>query len=135
MTAVSVTPADLVPFADIPADKAAAMIADALGMAKAVAPCILQDDFAYPDAAKAIIRGAILRWFAADSGAVTTQQAGPYQQVIDSNTRRNGLYWPSEIAQLQALCGTSASSYSLSLSGADSSVSGWWSGPDTWTPA
>lgn len=133
MPAVSIEIGDLAPFATIPAVKAEAMVADALAMAKAVAPCILDDDFAHPDAAKAIIRGAILRWFAADTGAVTTQQAGPYQQTIDSNTRRNGMYWPSEITQLQALCGTSAAAYSLSLGGADDTTGGHWSGPDTWT--
>lgn len=104
MPAVAITPADLAPFVDIDAAKAAAMIADALGMAKLIAPCILDEDFAHPDAAKAVIRGAILRWNDAGTGAITTRQAGPYQQVIDSNTRRNNLFWPSEITQLQDMC-------------------------------
>jgi hypothetical protein len=108
MPAVTITPADLDPFADIDSAKAQAMIDDALGMATMVAPCILEDSFAFPDAAKAVIRGAILRWNDAGTGAITTRQAGPYQQVIDSNTRRNNLFWPSEITQLRGMCASNS---------------------------
>ena len=38
--AVTVTPEDLAPFAEIPGGKAEAMIADAMAMARLVAPCI-----------------------------------------------------------------------------------------------
>lgn len=113
MTPVAIDPSDLTPFASIDSAKAAAMIADALGMAKLIAPCIADEEFAYPDAAKAVIRGAILRWNDAGSGAITTKQAGPYQQVIDSNTRRNNLFWPSEIAQLQTMCKTTSQAFAL----------------------
>lgn len=109
MPAVSITASDLEPFAEIPAAKAAAMIADALAMAAQAAPCILDSDFAHPDAAKAVIRGAILRWHAADSGAITQQTAGQYSMTIDSNTRRNGMFWPSEIRDLRRLCASSGS--------------------------
>lgn len=113
MTAVTISPSDLAPFADIDEAKAAAMIADALGMAKLIAPCIAEADFAYPDAAKAVIRGAVLRWNDAGTGAITTRQAGPYQQVIDSNTRRNNLFWPSEITQLQSMCRDSSGAFAI----------------------
>lgn len=113
MPAVTITTDDLAPFTQIESAKAEAMIADALGMAKLLAPCITEDDFAYPDAAKAVIRGAILRWNDAGTGAITTKQAGPYQQVIDSNTRRNNLFWPSEITQLQTMCKTSSKAFAL----------------------
>ncbi|GAA2394257.1 hypothetical protein [Gordonia cholesterolivorans] len=113
MTPVALTPDDLAPFAAIDEEKALEMIADAVGMAKLVAPCIVDEDFAHPDAAKAVIRGAILRWNDAGSGAITTKQAGPYQQVIDSNTRRNNLFWPSEISQLEKMCKTSGAAFTL----------------------
>jgi hypothetical protein len=113
MPAVTISPDDLTPFADIAEAKASAMIADALGMATLIAPCITDESFAFPDAARAVIRGAILRWNDAGSGAVTTKQAGPYQQVIDANTRRNNLYWPSEITQLQTMCRTSSEAFTL----------------------
>lgn len=123
MTAVTITPDDLAPFATIDPAKAEAMIADAMGMAKMIAPCIVTADFAFPDAAKAVIRGAILRWNDADSGAITQQSAGPFQQVIDSNTRRNGLYWPSEIAQLQSMCpGESSGAFSVDTAGGDVTI-------------
>ncbi|GAA2071684.1 hypothetical protein [Williamsia deligens] len=104
MPAVTLEPSDLTPFADIAEAKAKEMIADAMGLAELVAPCITKESFAYAAAAKAVLRGAILRWNDAGSGAVTTKLAGPYQQVIDSNTRRNNLFWPSEIEQLQEMC-------------------------------
>lgn len=113
MAAVTIQPSDLTPFADIPEAKAKEMIEDALGLATLMAPCIVSEDFAYPGAAKAVIRGAILRWNDAGSGAITTKQAGPYQQVIDSNTRRNNLFWPSEITQLQAMCKSTSQAFAL----------------------
>jgi hypothetical protein len=74
------------------------------------APCIDDVDFAYPDAAKAIIRTAILRWN--DSGAAGRTQVsdsvGPfshaesYQQPV-----RRALFSAPEIQQLQALCKSS----------------------------
>lgn len=95
---------DLAPFATIDAGKAEAMIADALSMAAMVAPCILDAGFAYEDAAKAIIRGAVLRWHDAGSGAVTQQTAGPFGQTLDTRQVRKGMFWPVEINQLAALC-------------------------------
>lgn len=104
-----IEPSDLAPFATITADKAQEMIEDALGQAEFVAPCIFEAEFKYRRAAKGILRGAILRWNDAGSGAITTQQAGPFQQVVDSTTRKHNLFWPSEIAQLQNLCRTKSS--------------------------
>lgn len=107
MPAVEITPDDLRPFADIDATKAEAMIDDALAMAAVAAPCILSAGFEHAAAAKAIIRGAILRWHDASSGAITQQSAGPFQVTVDSNTRRNGMFWPSEIVDLGKLCAAS----------------------------
>ena len=104
MAVVRVTPEDLAPFATIDEAKANAMIADAMAMAARVAPCIEDDDFAYEAAALAILRGAILRWNEAGTGAVTSQQVGPFGQVIDTKQQRRGMFWPSEIEQLQELC-------------------------------
>lgn len=109
MPAVTIIPADLAPFATIDEVKALAMIEDALGMARMIAPCIFEESFDRQEAAKAVIRGALLRWHDAASGAVTTMQAGPYQQVVDANTRRNGMFWPSEIRDLQRMCTTGGS--------------------------
>lgn len=103
MPAVSLTTTDLAPFATIPEAKAQAMIDDALAIAGTVAPCILEADFDKPAAAKAIIRGAVLRWEAAGSGGTTTTETvGPYSH--GTTTPRKGMFWPSEITDLQALC-------------------------------
>ena len=104
MSAVNIVPGDLAPFAAIDAAKAQAMIDDAMALAARVAPCILNSDFAYPDAAKAIIRGAILRWNEAGTGALQAQQAGPFGQTVDTRQQRRGMFWPSEISDLAKLC-------------------------------
>lgn len=104
MPAVTVVLSDLSPFATINAVKAQAMIDDALALAARVAPCILEATFTYEAAAKAIIRGAILRWNEAGTGASTSLQAGPFGQTLDTRQTRKGMFWPSEIEQLQELC-------------------------------
>lgn len=104
MAAVSLTLSDLEPFADIPPQRAQAMIDDALALAARVAPCITDLNFEYADAAKAVIRGAILRWNEAGTGALQQQQVGPFGQTLDTRQQRRGMFWPSEIEQLQDLC-------------------------------
>jgi len=103
-----ITPEDLAPFADIEPAKAQAMIDDAMALAVVAAPCIHDDDFAYPDAARAIIRGAILRWNEAGTGALSSEQVqtGPYGHTTTMDTRqqRRAMFWPSEITDLQKLC-------------------------------
>jgi hypothetical protein len=101
--------ADLRPFApDIDTAKANIMIADALAMAQAFAPCIFEDGFTNTAAAKAIIRGAILRWNDAGTGANTNDMlvAGPFTKMgtHDNKQVRKVAFWPSEINDLQNLC-------------------------------
>lgn len=110
MPAVDLSTADLAPFADIEPAKAQAMIEDAVAQAALVAPCITDDDFAYEAAAKAVIRGAILRWNEAGSGAVSQYTAGPYGQVLDTRQPRRALFWPTEIEALQKMCRDSTDS-------------------------
>jgi hypothetical protein len=101
---VEITPADLAPFATIEPAKAEAMIADALAMAVLLAPCIAEADFKHPDAAKAVLRGAVLRWNEAGSGSVQQLTAGPYGAGLDTRIPRRGMFQPSEIEQLQSMC-------------------------------
>ena len=116
-----ITPEDLEPFAIIAEAKAAAMIADAESMAILTAPCLpgltTAPEGETPEAealrlaklnaVKAILRGAILRWDDAGSGAVQTaqEQMGPFgvQQTVTPQVRRS-MFWPSEIEQLQGIC-------------------------------
>lgn len=114
MGAVTLTNDDLAPFAAIDDDKADAMIVDTLARAAAIAPCIVDEDFENDAAAKAIIRGAILRWHDAGSGGVVqeTDTTGPFttsKTFEKGGSERRGLFWPSEIAELQKLCASSGS--------------------------
>ena len=77
---------------------------DANALAAVVAPCIVAGDFQYQDAARAILRAAVLRWIDQGSGAQPALVAGPFGATPQSQPRRS-LLWPSEIAQLQRLCG------------------------------
>jgi hypothetical protein len=110
MPAVHLTIDDLTPFAPtIDEAKAEAMIEDALATAGMIAPCLLEDTFTHTAAARAIIRGAVIRWHEAGSGAITSQAVGPFSQTVDTSQVRRGMYWPSEIKQLQDLCGKNQS--------------------------
>lgn len=110
MPAVTIRPGDLTPFATVEEATAEAMIADAVATAERVAPCIMEDDFAYPDAAKAVIRGAILRWIDSINSATTTERAGQVSITTEANKpRRTVMFIPNEINQLQDLCRSSSS--------------------------
>lgn len=118
-----ITAPDLAPFATIAEAKATAMIADAEAMAILAAPC-LADLTTAPEgetpedaatraaklaAVKAILRGAILRWHEAGNGATQGEQqtAGPFgvQRTFVPAARR-AMFWPSELEQLQDICGS-----------------------------
>lgn len=106
-----IAPEDLAPFVDIELTKAMAMIDDAEAMATLAAPCITDAEFrtnpAKAGALKAILRGAILRWHEAGTGAVVQQTAGPFAQTTDTSKARRGMFWPSEIEQIRGLCNES----------------------------
>lgn len=97
---------DLAPFASIDEAKAEAMIEDATAMAFMAAPCLAGDDLTPQQlaAAKAILRGAILRWNDIGTGGVAAQTAGPYSMSIDTRQVRRSMFWPSEITELQNIC-------------------------------
>ncbi len=82
-------------------------IADVEALAAVDAPCIIEIDFPYRDAVKAILRQAVLRWHRAGEGGVVSQQqtAGPFGQSTSYDKSAGlGRLWPSEVRQLQALC-------------------------------
>jgi hypothetical protein len=63
-----------------------------------------------------------MRWNEAGSGARSSQTAGPFGETIDTTVARRGMYWPSEITNLQAICSggvkSGAFSYDTALGGA-----------------
>lgn len=98
---------DLTPFAAIDSNKATAMVADVTAMAALAAPCLSDISSLTAHqiaAAKAVLRGAVLRWNDAGTGALASQTAGPYSQTFDNRTPRRVLFWPSEITALQKIC-------------------------------
>ncbi|MGA5542705.1 hypothetical protein ACPCIR_12705 [Mycobacterium sp. NPDC051198] len=107
-----IRPADLVQFVpDIDMGKAQEMCADVLALAGLAAPC-LDDENLDPKkaaAAKAILRGAVLRWNEAGEGGRTqvVDRTGPFEhsESFDNSTpRRSTRLWPTEITDLQAIC-------------------------------
>jgi len=112
MPALTITNDDLEPFATIEQVKAEAMIVDAMAMAVLAAPCLDDDDLdpKKAAAAKAVIRGAILRWNEAGTGAATQLAALGFSQTMDTRQQRRGMFWPSEIEQLQKICQDQSSS-------------------------
>lgn len=142
---------DLAPFATIDPDKAAAMIADAEAMAVITAPCLhgllvgppdeTAEDRALReaklDAARAILRGAILRWDEAGSGALSSRMetVGPFgqQQTIDTRQARKTMFWPSDIEALQNLCSPRGGAFETDTMPADAG-DGYWRHPDWWVP-
>lgn len=109
MPAVELDVTDITKFMpDTDPDAISDMIDDVVSTAQVLAPCLTQDDLPQhvADAAKAVMRGAVLRWAEAQSGTVQTVQAGPFSQTVDTTARRGGLLWPTEITRLQDICKT-----------------------------
>jgi hypothetical protein len=122
VAAVSLTIDDLTPFATIPEAKAQAMIDDALALAARVAPCIVDADFEYGLAAKAVLRGVVLRWNDQGTGAVTQASVDDASFTFGSQQQRRGLFWPSEIQQLQELCKTDEAGGAFNIDTVSTSV-------------
>lgn len=108
MTNPFLSPSDLDPFASIEADKANAMIEDAVAGASRVAPCIkegvFQADADNLAAVRAVLRAVVLRRNEAGAGALEQQAAGPFSVGLDTRQPHRSLFWPSEIDELQAIC-------------------------------
>ena len=88
-------------------------IEDAEAMALLAAPClsgVLTVD--QMGQVRAVLRQALMRWKEAGAGAATTVTSGPFAQTVDTRTVRKGMFWPSELEQLRAICGSGGSAKS-----------------------
>jgi hypothetical protein len=95
---------------------AAVMVAGANGKASRVAPCLADSPTADQLAeAKLVLIGAVKRWADAGSGALSAQTAGPFGQTLDTRQRMGYNLWPSEITDLQGVCGASQGLTSIEL--------------------
>lgn len=81
--------------------------------ASRVAPCLSDADPAPTDdqlaEARMVLVGAVSRWAAAGAGAFSQVTTGPFGVTTDTRQRGGYRLWPSEIEQLQDICGGSAS--------------------------
>lgn len=84
------------------------MIDDAEAQAMLAAPCLGDADTPLSQiqnaAVVSLLRGAILRWNDAGSGARQSVTTGPFSETTDTTVRRSGMFWPSEITSLQGIC-------------------------------
>lgn len=107
MALTLLSPSDFAPWGTPQDAKLTALITDVQAKAAIVAPCLSLVDFKYPDAAKAILREAVLRRLEAGSGAVATKfvATGPFSTSETFDTRSlRGILQPKDIAELQELC-------------------------------
>lgn len=102
-------------------ENANTLIDDAEALAMLSAPCLADMDLPTwkANAARAILRGTILRWNDAGSGSVSQQSAGPFSVTVTPQARRNS-FWPSEITDLQKICRTPDSGKAFSIDTAPS---------------
>jgi hypothetical protein len=100
-------PADLTPASGLTVEQ---MVEDATALALLAAPCLSASlSLAQLGQARAILRGAVVRWAEAGSGALQSEAIGTYSYTVDLRQQRRGMFWPSEIAQLQKVCGLQSS--------------------------
>lgn len=97
------------------------VIEDAEAMAVLAAPCLGDAALDPPltsaqrAAVRAILRGAIMRWNDAGSGARQSTSTGPFSETIDTTVARRGMFWPSEITNLQNICSGGVKSGAFSV--------------------
>jgi hypothetical protein len=113
---------DIIQVTDLPtavqsAEMVDDMVAGANAKASRVAPCLTWDGSETgkpaPTAdqlaeAKLVLLGAVKRWAEAGAGAFQSQTAGPFGVTVDTRQRSGFNLWPSEIEDLQDICGSSA---------------------------
>lgn len=105
---------DIITRSDLPQDVQSHELIDmfvdgANAAAQRVAPCLGSDDPEPSDSqlneARLVLISAVRRWADSTSGAFTQQSAGPFSATIDTRPRSGYKLWPSEIKQLQEICG------------------------------
>lgn len=124
--AIEITLDDLVLYdTTITPDKADALITGALARAGLIAPCLAEAEFGgiYADAAKSVLVQTILRWHQTKPG-VTSEAIGPF---ATSYGAARELFWPSELEELQNICGSYRSGVEGSVG--DTSIPDWYFPP------
>jgi hypothetical protein len=108
-------PFDMTPASGLTVEQ---MVDDAVALAVLHAPCLADPlEPVKADAVRAILRGAVLRWAEAGSGALQSENIGAYGYTVDNRQQRKGMFWPSEITQLQSICGPSSGAFAVDTVG------------------
>lgn len=91
---------------DVPTDELQNLITDAESIAAVYAPCITSPTFKHKNAAKAIIKKAIIYDVEAqeDDSNVARQVTGPHQVEYRTPTRSGTFYSKAQIEALARLC-------------------------------
>jgi hypothetical protein len=101
---------------NIDEETAADLIKDAMGLAAFHAPCILDENFEHTDAAAALIKAAILRWYDQGSGGLSSLQADVFTASYDNRVPRYaGGFMRSEIEKLRQMCGRGGGAYTIDI--------------------
>ena len=105
----------IIQVSDLPAEVQANAQVDlwvdgANAQAARVAPCLASDadpaaTTSQVDEARMVLVGAVTRWAAAGAGAFSQVTTGPFGVTTDTRQRGGYRLWPSEIEQLQDICG------------------------------
>lgn len=101
--------------------------------ASRIAPCLSDSADPQPSAdqvseALLVLVGAVSRWAEAGTGAFSQQTTGPFGVTTDTRQRGGYRLWPSEIEQLQDICGGSVSG-AFSVDTVASPTGGVWTSP------
>ena len=141
----------VISIADIPPEYAALvtpellqiMVDGANARASRVAPCLAAPTLEQLSEAKLVLIGSVTRWTQAGSGAVVQHSAGAFSETMDTRQRSGYNLWPSEITQLQEICGAddrTAFSIDTAPTEVGSDAPDWWgyetgnwAGPDLGT--
>jgi hypothetical protein len=98
-------------------EEVAQLIVDAEAIASVYAPCIKHPAFRHKDAARAIIRKAIVYDVESQNANRQSVTTGPYTVSNFAPTRSGTFYSPSQIEALRTLCpqASTAGMYSVQL--------------------
>lgn len=81
------------------------------------------------DEAKMVLVGAVSRWMESGTGAFQQQTTGPFSVSVDTRQKSAGYrLWPSEIEQLQDICGGEGSD-AFSIDTVTAPTDGIWTSP------
>lgn len=104
-----ITASDLALHPDITGEvdlvRASALISTVVARAARFAPCLLSPDFSAVDAARGVLLDVVARRYNSIVPGISRSHAeGPFSESYDTRGVPAVTFWPSEVAELQAMC-------------------------------